>query len=86
VQDSLIREMHARLLRGGRGGTKSPGEFRTSQNWVGGTRPGKAREQTGLTAPTINNAFSELQRSASSKRLLADSGDVCTPTKPMSTY
>lgn len=38
----LIREMHARLLRSGRGGTKSPGEFRRSQNWVGGTRPGNA--------------------------------------------
>jgi Fic family protein len=38
----LIREMHARLLAGGRGATKSPGEFRTSQNWLGGTRPGNA--------------------------------------------
>jgi Fic family protein len=38
----LIREMHQRLLDSGRGGTKSPGEFRTSQNWIGGTRPGNA--------------------------------------------
>ncbi len=38
----LIREMHARLLQTGRGGTKDPGEFRRSQNWIGGTRPGKA--------------------------------------------
>jgi len=38
----LIREMHARLLQSGRGGTKSPGEFRKSQNWIGGTRPGNA--------------------------------------------
>ena len=38
----LIREMHARLLQGGRGGTKDPGEFRRSQNWIGGTRPGNA--------------------------------------------
>jgi Fic family protein len=38
----LIREMHARLLRSGRGGSKSPGEFRRSQNWIGGTRPGNA--------------------------------------------
>ncbi len=38
----LIREMHERLLRSGRGGTKSSGEFRRSQNWVGGTRPGNA--------------------------------------------
>ena len=38
----LIREMHARLLQSGRGGIKSPGEFRRSQNWIGGTRPGNA--------------------------------------------
>lgn len=38
----LIREIHAILLRGGRGKTKQPGEFRSSQNWLGGTRPGNA--------------------------------------------
>lgn len=38
----LIREMHERLLSGGRGDTKQPGEFRTSQNWIGGSRPGNA--------------------------------------------
>ena len=38
----LIREMHARLLHSGRGGTKNPGEFRRSQNWIGGSRPGNA--------------------------------------------
>jgi Fic family protein len=38
----LIRETHARLMQSGRGGTKGPGEFRRSQNWIGGTRPGNA--------------------------------------------
>jgi Fic family protein len=38
----LIREMHERLLDSTRGGTKSPGEFRRSQNWIGGARPGNA--------------------------------------------
>ena len=38
----LIREMHERLLQSGRGQTKNPGEFRRSQNWIGGTRPGNA--------------------------------------------
>ena len=38
----LIREIHELLLSRGRGADKSPGEFRRSQNWVGGTRPGNA--------------------------------------------
>ncbi|MCD1636623.1 Fic family protein [Martelella mediterranea] len=38
----LIREMHGRLLNSGRGAAQNPGEFRTSQNWIGGTRPGNA--------------------------------------------
>jgi Fic family protein len=32
----LIREIHSRLLAGVRGRERMPGEFRTSQNWVGG--------------------------------------------------
>ncbi len=31
----LLREIHAELMRGVRGGDKSPGEFRSSQNWIG---------------------------------------------------
>ena len=42
LSNRLIREIHGILLSSGRGSTKSPGEFRRSQNWVGGTRPGKA--------------------------------------------
>jgi Fic family protein len=38
----LIREIHAILLKGGRGENRSPGEFRRSQNWIGGSRPGNA--------------------------------------------
>ena len=38
----LIREIHAVLLAHGRGRSKEPGEFRRSQNWIGGTRPGNA--------------------------------------------
>src|SRR3954453_19399903 len=38
----LLRELHAILLRHGRGADKMPGEFRRSQNWIGGTRPGNA--------------------------------------------
>lgn len=39
----LIREIHEILLSSGRGSEMMPGEFRTSQNWIGGTRPGNAR-------------------------------------------
>jgi virulence-associated protein VagC len=35
----LLREMHGILLADGRGAQKQPGEFRLSQNWIGGTRP-----------------------------------------------
>jgi Fic family protein len=38
----LIREIHEVLLSKGRGSDKQPGEFRESQNWIGGTRPGTA--------------------------------------------
>ncbi|MCX6620570.1 MAG: Fic family protein [Acidobacteria bacterium] len=38
----LIREIHEVLLAQGRGSSKEPGEFRRSQNWIGGTRPGNA--------------------------------------------
>ena len=31
----LVREMHAVLLSEGRGSERTPGEFRTSQNWIG---------------------------------------------------
>ena len=32
----LIREIHAELLKGVRGENRSPGEFRKTQNWIGG--------------------------------------------------
>lgn len=38
----LIREIHAILMQGVRGERKTPGEFRKSQNWIGGSMPGNA--------------------------------------------
>jgi len=42
LSNRLIREIHQKLLAKGRGADKEPGEFRRSQNWIGGTRPGNA--------------------------------------------
>ena len=42
LSNRLIREIHAVLLSGERNLTKTPGEFRRSQNWIGGSRPGNA--------------------------------------------
>ncbi len=43
LSNRLLREVHGRLLARGRGADKQPGEFRRSQNWIGGTRPGNAQ-------------------------------------------
>jgi Fic family protein len=42
LSQRVLKEVHAVLLSGARGGNQSPGEFRRSQNWIGGTRPGNA--------------------------------------------
>lgn len=43
LSNRLIREIHQKLLDKGRGADKQPGHFRTTQNWIGGTRPGTAQ-------------------------------------------
>ena len=42
LSNRLVREIHGVLLSKGRGRDKDPGEFRRSQNWIQGTRPGNA--------------------------------------------
>lgn len=42
ISKRLIREIHGILLSTGRGSDKMPGEFRRSQNWVGGSSPSRA--------------------------------------------
>ena len=51
LSNRLLREIHGKLLSGGRGEKLQPGEFRTSQNWIGGTRPGNAT----YVPPPANN-------------------------------
>ena len=57
----LIREVHEILLSSSRGSKKLPGEFRHSQNWLGGIRPGKARF---VPPPThkVEDCMSDLER------------------------
>jgi Fic family protein len=40
--ETAKQEIHGVLLTKGRGSRQTPGEFRRSQNWIGGTRPGNA--------------------------------------------
>lgn len=42
ISNRLVREIHAKLLARGRGSERDPGNFRRSQNWIGGARPGTA--------------------------------------------
>lgn len=59
----LLREIHAELMQGVRGGEKSPGEFRTTQNWIGG-RGSTLRDAAFIPPPPheLMNALGALER------------------------
>ena len=57
----LLCAIHERLLKGARGVNKQPGTIRTSQNWIGGTRPGNARFVP-PPADAVPGALADLER------------------------
>ncbi|MDE0417224.1 MAG: Fic family protein [bacterium] len=57
----LVREIHEVLLSRGRGQNKTPGEFRRSQNWIGGRRPGLAHFVP-PPAASVERCMSDLER------------------------
>ncbi len=54
----LLREIHAELLRDGRGARATPGEFRTSQNWIGPS--GATLQQATFVPPPVPDMRSAL--------------------------
>jgi len=75
LSSRLLREMHGLLLADGRGAAKQPGEFRRSQNWIGGTRPGKHRlchhrPRIWMRVSPISNSICMNRRTPLSKRPL----------------
>ena len=61
LSNRLLREIHCVLLSRGLGSDKTPGEFRRSQNWIGGSRPGNA---TFVPPPhsAVPDCMAELER------------------------
>lgn len=60
VSVRLLAEVHRILMAGARGATKQPGAVRTSQNWIGGSRPGNARFVP-PPADKVGTALSDLE-------------------------
>lgn len=61
LSSRLIKEIQERLMSGGRGSDRMPGEFRRSQNWIGGTRPGNA-EFVPPPVHMVEQCMSDLER------------------------
>ena len=63
MSSRLLREVHARLLAVGRGSDRQPGEFRSSQNWIG--PPGCSLSQAAFVPPPVDDmkeAMSNLEQ------------------------
>jgi Fic family protein len=57
ISQRLIQELHARLMRGVRGGDRTPGRFRTTQNWIGA--PGTPIEAADFVPPPPGEALAD---------------------------
>ncbi len=69
ISGRLLREAHEILLSRGRGAGKLPGEFRRTQNWIGGTRPGNAAFVPPPPA-RVADAMGQLERFIHNERAL----------------
>jgi Fic family protein len=74
LSNRMLLKIHRRLLHGVRGTERRPGEFRTTQNWIG--RPGSSatRWPTGSALPTSGPTCPSLSRTR-----------CCTPSSRPST-
>lgn len=57
ISQRLIQELHARLMKGVRGGDRTPGRFRTTQNWIGA--PGTPIEAADFVPPPPGEALAD---------------------------
>lgn len=71
ISSRLIRSTHKLLLDSVRGQHKNPGEFRRSQNWIGGSSPADAKY-----IPPIHTLVDELM---SDLEKFLNNDEICTP-------
>ena len=71
LSNRLLKETHEILMQGVRGEHKNPGEFRKSQNWIGGSNLSDA-----IYIPPIHNEIPELM---SDLEIFMQNENVCVP-------
>ncbi len=68
ISNRLIKELHAILLKGVRGEHKNPGEYRRSQNWIGGSRPSNAVYVPPIPS-TLYECLSDLEKFINNQKI-----------------